>query len=246
MERKSLHFPTLQIVVIAVCFLLGVADMTLLRDSMNSLMHMDYMTASMLALILATVANFTALLWGLASGAKMEKKSVNQHSFITFLLWALIGVAYMAIRVAAICQKIDDSVFDPTVVYEMMNMVGDFIQMLILAILYVGTGVTIAENARVIFDGEVGAYRMAKRKFEAMHKDAAEASADLQESIGKLKNYEKNYSSLEDQYARLKKSIVRAEKASMADVVGKTITSNPEIDPTAASAVMEGILERRR
>lgn len=117
--------------------------------------------------------------------------------------------------------------------------------MIILAILYIGTGITISAEARNIWDCDESEYRHRKKTFFKQHSALSDDAADLQENIGKLKGYNHNYTALRQQYDKIRTSIHKAESASMADIVGKTLKSHPEVTPSEAHEVMNDMLKRR-
>lgn len=238
---KSIRPITLPVIIIAICFILGIADMIFLRGAMNTLIGLPMSMASIMALILATVANFAALLWGRATGEHSEEHSINRYSLTGFIPWLIIGFCYMAIRVLNLLKTIETGTNTP----ELSDYTGEIIQMVILAILYVSTGTTISAEARIIFDQNENEYRHRAHIFKKQHQDLSADAADLQEKIGQLKGYDRNYKALQLQYEKIKQSIRKAEAASMADIVGKTLRAHPEITPSEAHAIMNEILSRR-
>ena len=93
-NRKSIHFPTSAVLIIIACFALGVADMVMLEKAMRNVFNMDAGIGSYaLAFIIATVANFTALMWGKENGEKLQRRSINRYSCTdslycsTLLVW---------------------------------------------------------------------------------------------------------------------------------------------------------------
>lgn len=243
-ERKDVGSMMANWGMIAICFLLGVADMIMLREAMVSAFHMDYGGASFLALMVATVANATALMWGMETGKHLQKKSVNKYSRASFVIWVMIGLAYMAMRLLALSQKIDEAALNDEVMFGTADILGEVVQMFILAAFYVGTGLTISTKAAEIFDQDVVRYNKAKKEFDKAHDMLAEDSADLQELVGKLKGYDRHYDSLDLQRDKLKSAIQKSERQVMSDILGKTLEQN-EIDPEKAHQVMEEILSRR-
>lgn len=238
---KSIKPITGPVAIIMACFALGIADMIFLREAMYSLLGLPVSMASVMALILATVANFTALLWGKENGTNNEKHSINSHSAASFALWLAIGICYMAIRLMNMLQGIESEGAGTW----FLTYVGEIVQMVILAILYIGTGITISSEARTIWDANEAEYRHRKNKFLKQHRILSDDAADLQENIGKLKGYDRNYEALKLQYNKIKQSIRKAEAASMADIVGKTLKNHTEITPSEAHEVMNTILRRR-
>lgn len=232
--KKDLSSPVGKWIIIAACFILGVLDMIMLRDAVRTLLHMSNFFASVTAFALATVANFTALMWGRESGQHSQEKSLNKYSIVNFLIWTAIGIFYMVIRVTNIITNSGS-----------INVVGEVIQMLLLVILYISTGLTISAEARVIFDGDVAEYRKIKKEFEFSTEDLADEAARIQEQLGILEKYDRNYVSLDLQKNKISASIYKAEESTMADIVGKTVAANPEITPSEAHKVMEEVLDKR-
>lgn len=232
--RKNPDFPVYRVVFIVVSFLLGLLDMTLLYKVVHQLMRLGNGPSMLVSFIVATIANFTALTWGWGNGKRLEKHSINKRSIGEFFAWFAIGCMYAAIRTVNIVQNFNTEGF---------NWTGEIIQIVILAISYIGTGVLIQSSAREIWDADCVSFRKAKRNFDSLHADIADAAADLQESIGILRKYDSNYKSLDDQKKEIEMAIHKSEEAVMADIVAVTVSNNPMISPIAANKVKEQVLE---
>lgn len=239
-KYRSIKSITTPVIIIAACFLLGIADMIFLRNAMQILFKFSSSTASFMALLLATVANFTALMWGKANGDYDETKTINRHSATSFALWLAIGGCYLVIRILNMLNGIQTL---PNA--DMSQFANEIVQIVILAVLYIGTGITISEQASIIFDKIECEYRRRKKIFLKQHDVLSDDAANLQEDIGRLKGYASNYVALDAQYEKIKRSIRKAESAAMADIVGKTLKNHQEITPSEAHAVMNEILTRR-
>ena len=135
--RKNTDFPTYRVVYIVVSFLLGLLDMELLYVAIHQLLSLDNGMSMVVALILATAANFMALTWGIGNGKRLEEKTINKRSLGEFVGWVAIGVIYTIIRVVNLTNKIGTDNF---------NLIGDIIQMAILAVSYIGTGTLIGSR----------------------------------------------------------------------------------------------------
>lgn len=233
---KNPDFPIIRVVFIIASFSLAILDMMLLyRILPNIFTAIEEYQAMLIAFLLATVANFTALTWGWNNGRRLEKRAVNKRSLGEIFFWIAIGAAYAAIRVMDLLNKMEAN---PE--YDVM---GDIVQMVILAISYIGTGVLIQSSAREIWDADCVAFRKAKKKFDILHNDIADASADLHESIGILKKYDSNYATLDKQKAEIETAIHKSEEAVMSDIVAVTLKKYPMISPAAANQVKEQVLE---
>ena len=235
--RKNTDFPTYRVVYIVVSFLLGLLDMELLYVAIHQLLSLDNGMSMVVALILATAANFMALTWGIGNGKRLEEKTINKRSLGEFLGWVAIGAIYTIIRVVNLTNKIGTDNF---------NLIVDIIQMAILAVSYIGTGTLIQASAREIFDADTSNFRRTKRKFEQIHEDIADADADLREAIGIMAKYDLNYKSLEKQRDKISNSIYKSEKAVMANLVGIMCSENQEISPSMANKVMEEVIEQNK
>lgn len=235
--RKNTDFPTYRVIYIVVSFLLGILDMGLLYISIHQLTSLSNGMSMIVALILATAANFMALTWGMGNGKRLEEKAINKRSLGEFMGWVTIGIIYTVIRVVNLMNKIGTDDF---------NLVGDIIQMAILAVSYIGTGTLIQSSAREIFDADTSNFRRTKRKFEQAHEDIADADADLREAIGIMTKYNLNYKSLEKQRDKISNSIYKSEKAVMANLVGIMCSENQDISPAMANKVMEEVIEQNR
>ena len=234
--RKDPDFPVYRVVFIVVSFLLGLLDMTLLYKAVQVLLtDIDYGMSMIISFAIATVANFTALTWGWENGKRLEKHIVNKHSAGSFILWLAIGIIYAVIRVINILKGIDNN--------PDFDWIGEAVQIVILAISYIGTGFLIQASARDIWDAECRAFRKTRKKFNAIHEDVADASADLHEDIGILKKYNLNYEALDHQKNKIEYAITHSEKAVMADIVSMTCAKNPMISPIQANKVMELVLD---
>ena len=232
--RKNPDFPVYRVAFIIVSFLLGLLDMTLLYKVVHQLMGFNNGFSMLVSFIVATIANFTALTWGWGNGKRLERHSINKRSVGEFFAWFAIGCLYAAIRIINILQNVGNDDF---------NWNGEIIQIVILAISYIGTGVLIQSSAREIWDADCVAFRKSKKRFDELHIDIADATADLQESIGILKNYDSNYRSLDEQKKEIEMAIHKSEEAVMADIVAVTVSNNPMISPIAANKVKEQVLD---
>lgn len=245
MDKKyqSFDFPVGRVVIIVVSFLLAVFDMfflykalkntvgTILGDSTQS------MTFMLVALILATIANFTALMWGIENGRRMQKRSINKHSIGYFLGWFAIGVGYLVIRIVDLRRSMESG--------DGVNISGSLISMGLLVISYIGTGTLIQASAREIFDAELSTLRKAKKKFERANEDLADSYADIKESIGVLKSYEINYRTLNVQYKKCLTSMIRTENAAMSVIVGRMLAKHNDMNPKLADEVLKSVINER-
>jgi hypothetical protein len=233
-SRKDPDFPVHRVVFIVVSFLLGLLDMTLLYRAFHDLTQLNNGMSMIISFIIATIANFTALTWGWENGRHLAKRTINKRTVGEFIIWLAIGIMYAVIRAINIINKLGN---------PELNWMGETIQIVILAISYIGTGVLIQSSAREIWDAECVAFRKARKKFNRLHEDVADASADLHEDIGILKKYNMNYSALEHQKNKIEFAIRKSEKAVMADIVSMTCAKNPMISPVQANKVMEQVLD---
>ena len=224
-------------VIIGISFSLAILDMILLYGKFVELMNMTNAFAMLTAFIIATAANFIALTWERQNGQNLAKHAINKESLGTFISWALIGVGYAVVRITSICKNMSDPNYSTQVI-------GDVIQIGILAISYIGTGVLIESSACKIWDAECVAYRADKKKYDAIHAQVTDQIADLEENIGILEKFERNYKTLDNQTAKVEDAIRKSEIGVMSDIVGHTCTQNPSISPSEANKVMDDVLER--
>lgn len=234
--KKNPDYPAMKLVYIIISFLLALLDMTLLYEKMVDLMNMTNAFAMLTAFIIATIANFIALTWGMENGKNLAKRAINKQTFPMFAAWALIGVAYATIRAVFIFKHLEDPGF-------VDDIAGEIIQIFILAISYVGTGTLIESSAREINDADCVYYRGIKKKFDKVSQDVTDDIADIKESIGILKKYGNNFSSLDRQKNKIKSAICRAEKGVMSDIAGKLCSEHPEISPDKVEQVEQQVLE---
>ena len=225
-------------ILIVISFLLGIYDMINLSDSLGSMTKFSSWELSFVTLLIATIANFCAFLWGKGNGEELEKKKLNKKTISGFLGWFAIGLVYLAIRIASLSTHISGG--------ESMDIIlGDVFMMVLLLVMYIGTGLTISTEARKIFDADIVGYKNSKKEFEKIHEEVTEEMSSINEHIGIIENYRENYKNLDVQYEKIKKSIYHAEEAAMAEIVGKMIEANPKISPTSAHRVMDDFLENR-
>ena len=88
---------------------------------------------------------------------------------------------------------------------------------------------------------------ISKKKWEDINNKLQAANdkiADLEENIGILEKFERNYKTLDNQTAKVEDAIRKSEIGVMSDIVGRTCTQNPSISPSEANKVMDDVLER--
>ena len=245
MSKKKTEAPAILWVLVIGSFALAFMDMMFLGQALTELTKdtsfaLNTGVANVAAFALATVANLTALMWGSTNGRTLAKKTVNKDSRSWFISWVILGLVYAGIRVASMMVAMNSGEGDST-----QNILGQILIMVILAVSYIGSGTAIQWASRQIFDADVKEYQEAKRKFTEAHRKISHRKAALKEVINVLDDYDQNFEALDKQYDKIKMAIVKSEKAVMAEVVGKTVTQNPTIDPVKAGEVMEEVLEER-
>lgn len=239
-NRKSIHFPTSAVLIIIACFALGVADMVMLEKAMRNVFNMDAGIGSYaLAFIIATVANFTALMWGKENGEKLQKRSINKYSLLPFALWAVIGVAYALIRVMFIVQvQASPEEYEET--FSAAMLISECVQAAVLAILYIGTGTTIAQNAAVIFDYDCERYRNAKKNYETLRARIGNEQRILMNQIRTLETFENNSAQgLRGQYEGMKDKIKQEQIALVSYIAAKTAEKNPHVDSNSIDIILD-------
>lgn len=239
-EVKSADIPVSKIIFILVSFLLALLDMTFLSEAFT-VINPEFFTegtARLVALFIATMANFMALIWGIGNGKRMEKKTVNPRSAAEFLFWLIIGLGYVAIRIARIVIEYDRG--------EGVNTLGEVIMMSVLAVSYISTGILIHSSARELAWSDAVQLRRTKKKFEESREALAADAADINESIGILCRYKTHFNSLEIQRKKIENSIQKTEKATMSDLTTKVLTKNKNISPVAAREVMAKVIASYR
>ena len=246
MSKKKTETPIVLWVLVVGSFLLAFMDMLFLGQALaeltrNTNFALNTGAANIAAFALATVANLTALMWGVTNGRTLAKKTINKESRSWFISWVILGLVYAGIRVASMALAMNSGEGD-----AVQNILGQIVIMAILAVSYIGSGTAIQWAARQIFDADVKEYQEAKKKFTEAHKKISHRKAALQEVINVLDDYDQNLVSLDRQYDKIKMAIMKSEKAVMAEIVGKTVTQNPEIDPVKAGEVMEEVLAERK
>jgi len=233
-EYKNPDFPAGKLVLIIVSFLLGLLDMNLLSTAIQPLMGFNRGTAMMTAFLIATIANFMALTWGLEDGKNMSKKMCTKSSIVGFLMWMAIGFIYAGIRIANIAIHKDDVIVS-----------GEIVTMIFLAISYISTGFLIHNSMRDISWADAVALRKARSKFEEYHEVIAEDGARINEALGILARYQIHYESLDAQRNKIESAISKAERATMSTIVSRMLTINTDISPAAAQKVMDDVLKNR-
>ena len=246
-KYKNFEFPTGRAIIIVVSFLLAVYDMfflykalknvvgTILGDSTQSMIFM------VVALLLASIANTCALLWGIENGKHMQKRSINKYSIGCFLGWFAIGVGYLVIRLFDLRETISIAATNGSEA----NIAGSLISIGLLAVSYIGTGTLIQASAREIFDAELSALRKAKKRFERANEDLADSYADIKESIGVLKSYDINYKTLNVQYKKCLTSMIRTENATMSVIVGRMLARHGDVNPKLADDILKSVIKDR-
>ena len=219
--------------MIAVSFGLAVFDMFFLRDVLKDNLGFDVYGASIAALALATAANVTALLWGRQKGLR--------ESWKPFMFgWIFLGIAYAVIRSISF---IDNIVIDNDWSYDAI--MEQLVPVIVLTISYVGTGSMLEWAGSKLWDIDVVNYYESKKAFKLAHVKIVNNRAIIMEMSKRLREYEKNYKSLDHQYDIHMKKIRKSESSTMSLIVAKTIADYPEITPTAANKVMSEVLEER-
>ena len=241
-KGKNIDLPIYRVVFIIVSFLLAILDMIMLQEKVQIVFGISNIFAMLVALIIATIANFMALTWGWGNGKRLERRALNRRSARDFSLWVLIGLSYAAFRIIPVLwpERFPGMESrDTSIVVEVM-------QIVILGISYIGSGLLIQDSAREIWDNDCVRARKARKRFQELRDDIAADSADIRESISILNNYGKNYKSLEAQKKKTENAIGKAEAATMADIVTKMKTIHPEISPSDCRKVMDEVLQSRK
>lgn len=229
----DVKFPVGRLVLIIISFLLGILDMTLLYPAVRSVFGMQNLMAMGFALMFATVANFMAYMWGYdAAKGKMK------DSKLSFMAWCAIGVFYAVLRVIRIIDSVNT--------VENYNMTGDVLQIFVLAVLFISTGTLISSSAKEIGNVEACNARKLEKEFDEMHESLAAQSADIQQIISILENYDANYASLERQAKKVNGAIYRAEDSAMSDIVGYVLSKNKGVNPALAHKVKDEVMNRRK
>lgn len=231
---KNITMPT---IIIIVCFVLGFLDMMFLRESIATLAGQGPEESGIIALAIATVANFSALLWGQGKGEGGEDKKIGRiKARSSFWTWVGIGFIYLAFRISALSVSIVDGA-------EIINIIGEIVNMILLAILYISTGTTISAKAREIFDAGARACRLAKKKFTEADKKLLKKIHKLNVTMGALESYQNNYDYLNIQVAEQSKTIAKFENATMADAESQMLHQHVDIDAVDLHKVKEQVLK---
>lgn len=239
---KNPEYPYGAWVFIAVSFLLGFLDMVLLQDRIRDLfIGFDSLWSMITAFVIATVANFTAFQWGHTDGKDLTKKLINKRSMGPFLFWVALGVVYAAIRASYIIKH---TAMGVAPILDGSDILGEILQIVVLAISYIGTGFLIAEQARRIFDADCVEYRRAKKEFNRLHGEVATENADLKADIKALGRFSDNFKTLERQYEEKRREIKKAERRTLARITGEMLKDNPDVTPSTANRIMEDIIAK--
>lgn len=241
-KGKEIDLPIHRIVFIVVSFALAILDMTLLQEKIQIVFSMSNIFAMVTAFIIATIANFFAFTWGWGNGKRLEKHAINPRSAVEFSLWVVVGFSYIAFRVLPSLHPDWFNIGDD----EVSDLRNEILQIVVLAISYIGSGLTIQDSAREIFDRDCVKARKARKVFTELREDLAADSADIRESISILNNYSKNYESLETQKKTTETAIKKGEISTMSDIAARVKAANPEISPAKCEEVMDRILEKER
>ena len=235
MAKKNLHNRTFLWGVLVVSFLLAVLDMAFLRDVLNDNVFDGHseIIASFIALVLATAANVSALLWGKEKG---ERKSGR-----AFMIgWIFLGLAYMVIRSISFVNNVvlDDE-------WDFNTVIAEIVPVIILSISYIGTGTMLQWAGKQLWDYDIVNYLKNKKAFKEEHTRIANNYSSITEMIKNLEEYDANYECLESQYKKHLEKIRKNEESTMSLIVAKTIAQYSEITPEYANQVMSEVLAER-
>ena len=235
MVKKNVHNRFFLWSIVFVSFVLAVLDMMFLRDVMKDYIFgdNDVIKASSIALLLASAANVTALLWGKEKG---ERKTGRP-----FLIgWIFLGFAYAVIRSVSFVNNV---VFDGDWSFDAI--IREAVPVIILTISYVGTGTMLQWAGAQLWDNDIVNYLRSKEEFKREHTMIANNYASITAMIKSLREYDSNYDCLENQYIKHLDKIRKNEKSTMSLIVAKTIAKFPEITPEYANQVMDEVLAER-
>lgn len=219
--------------MIVVSFGLAIFDMFFLRDVLKDNLGFDLIGASIASLALATAANTTALLWGRQKGLRDSWKPFMYG-------WIFLGIAYAIIRSISF---VDGIVIDNDWSFDAI--MEQLVPVIVLTISYVGTGTMLEWAGSKLWDIDVVNYLESKKAFKRAHAKIIKNRAALLEMAKRLREYKKNYESLDHQYSINLKKIRKNDYSTMSLIAAKTIADYPEITPSAANKVMNEILEER-
>lgn len=228
-EKKTIHGRGGLWAIIISSFAFAIIDMLFMRGIFTPIFGV--IGASLIAFALATVANISALLWGMEAG-----KGRSGRSF--FWSWVVMGLVYAGIRGYAIYQAIS------TDGATIENIMMQTLEVVILTISFVGTGTLIKWAAAELWDKDIQNYLNSKKDFEEQNSDLANNKAAIWEMVKTLENYDENYRLLDKQYLKHREGIRKVEHSVMNQIVMKTIVNYP-IDPLDAEQVMNNVLEKR-
>lgn len=227
MKKQNYNFPIGHAIAIVISFLLAILDMIFLYRAVQSVFGQSRVMAMIISLGIASIANYSAFQWGALIGSRARKR----FSFNSFL-WIFIGFLYAAIRGINIYMHPDK-----------LDIRSEIFQMVVLAIFYIGTGLTIRSSAAHIFDADAVRYRKARKEFEEVHRYLAKTEKSLTEDFAILKNYGNHYEALLNQKNEIERGIEKTEKATAAAITGLVLKNNPTINATQAHIVMEESLD---
>lgn len=219
--------------MIALSFGLAIFDMFFLRDVLKDNLGFNLIGASVASLALATAANATALLWGRQKGLRDSWKPFMWG-------WILLGFAYAVIRSISF---VDSIVIDNDWSFD--TIMEQFVPVVVLTISYIGTGSMLEWAGSKLWDVDVVNYLQSRKAFKQAHRIIVNNRAAILEMAKRLREYEKNYETLNHQYDIHLKKIRKSEHSTMSLIAAKTIADYPEISPTAADKVMNDVLQER-
>ena len=236
-EKIDVDFPYFRVVMIIVSFALGLLDMMFLYRAVHNLTGLGNGASMFAAFAIAEVANFTAFMMGVQNGENSSKRAINKNTGGLFAAWVVLGIGYATIRVLNFIKLTSSPDF---------SLEGELLQFFILGISYIGTGTTIWSSARRIFDRKANNYRKAKKEFEFAKQNLDNAFATLQSNYSAIINYDINYKNLDTMKNNIEKNIELSERATMNDLGGKVLKSNPGANPALVKQVIDDILEERK
>lgn len=239
--KNSYKLPFFKIFFMGISFLLAFLDMTMLRDSIKLILtSIGSGMSSLIAFMIATMANLLAFEWGKSKAESEPKKPINKSALVGKWGWIFFGIIYIILKIS---EGLNQGLFETDIdINNLTQFVGSFC---ILAGSFITSGLIIASGAEDIFNREAQACRSSESEFNETRHELASEDAKINKKLSILENYESNFTSTRTQYLRHKKAITGAERAVCNEILGKTLQECEDIDPADAQKIVEDILKKR-
>ncbi len=242
------------VILIIILLVLSLLDMFLLLDALQKLSDMDDASAAAFALAIPFMGSFFAahLGWDVAKKKHLSNQKLALFKNIFFYIWLAIGFIMLSIRATIIISDIVEEGF----VEDITLIAYEFIMMILLLVLYAGTGYGIYSQFKILYkrgrDSVFIDHMRRTREINRKLRDEARAQKLLKKSnslihkiesdITALEEFSNNYDTLQRQYSEKRSAIEKSELST-----GHTIAAEVHALPESFyldSDTVRGTIER--